>query len=117
MCDIRLTRRGPLPGRLFPQPKKELDNSHPLLWRELAKHMPGRSNKDCRKRWWNSLAGGTAKGVWSAEEDRKLVEAVDKFGTNWSRVASVLKTRSGKTNHLPSALQPYRRNSTPLTGV
>ncbi|KAK3944446.1 hypothetical protein QBC46DRAFT_374341 [Diplogelasinospora grovesii] len=27
--------------------QKELDNARPLLWRELAKHIPGRSNKDC----------------------------------------------------------------------
>jgi hypothetical protein len=74
----------------------ELENSRPILWSELAKNIPRRSNNDCRKRWWNSLIGSTAKGVWSPDENRKLFEAVDKYGTkNWSRVASEVGTRSG----------------------
>lgn len=73
--------------------RAELDSKRPLLWRELAKHIPGRSNKDCRKRWWNSLAGSTAKGAWSPEEDKRLIEAVEKYGTDWIKVAGAVGTR------------------------
>ncbi|KKK20310.1 hypothetical protein ARAM_002430, partial [Aspergillus rambellii] len=72
---------------------KELENSRPLLWRELAKHLPGRSNKDCRRRWWNSLAGGTVKGPWSHEEHTRLIEGVCKHGTDWDQVAAVVGSR------------------------
>ncbi|KUI52983.1 Myb-related protein B [Cytospora mali] len=86
----------------------KLDNKRPLLWRELAKQIPGRSNKDCRKRWWNSLAGSTAKGAWSPEEDRRLIEAVEKYGTNWMKVAGAVGTRCGDqcSGHWRHVLNP-----------
>ena len=88
--------------------RPELDNKRPLLWRELAKQIPGRSNKDCRKRWWNSLAGSTAKGAWSPEEDRRLIEAVEKYGTNWMKVAGAVGTRCGDqcSGHWRHVLNP-----------
>ncbi|KAI0139586.1 hypothetical protein F4776DRAFT_662538 [Hypoxylon sp. NC0597] len=67
----------------------------PLLWRDLAKSVPGRSNKDCRRRWWNSLADGTTKGPWCEEEDERLIEAdanllhaVLTHSTNWATIAA-----------------------------
>ncbi|CZT12187.1 uncharacterized protein RAG0_16107 [Rhynchosporium agropyri] len=68
--------------------------NRPLLWRELAKSVPGRSNKDCRRRWWNSLADGPAKGPWSENEDERLIEAVQKHGTNWSQVSLAVGSRN-----------------------
>ncbi|KAI1149269.1 hypothetical protein F4825DRAFT_431083 [Nemania diffusa] len=53
----------------------------PLLWRDLARSIPGRSNKDCRRRWWNSLAEGTAKGPWCEEEDTWLTNNHKGFET------------------------------------
>jgi hypothetical protein len=74
----------------------------------LAKLVPGRSNKDCRRRWWNSLADGIGKGPWSAEEDIRLVEAVQKYGPNWSQVAPVVKTRNPDqcSSHWSQVLDP-----------
>ncbi|KAH6660307.1 hypothetical protein BKA67DRAFT_653500 [Truncatella angustata] len=88
--------------------QKELEDDRPVLWRELAKHIPGRSNKDCRKRWWNSLAGGTVKGAWSPEEDQRLTDAVKKFGTNWPQVAAVVGSRCGDqcSSHWRQVLNP-----------
>ncbi|KFA67841.1 hypothetical protein S40285_08747 [Stachybotrys chlorohalonatus IBT 40285] len=88
--------------------QKELSNNRPLLWRELAKRIPDRSNKDCRKRWWNSLAGGTVKGAWSPEEDKRLTEAVEKYGTNWPQVAAAVGTRCGDqcSSHWRQVLNP-----------
>ena len=85
-----------------------LAHSLPLLWRELAKSVPGRSNKDWRRRWWNSLADGTAKGSWSEEEDGLLIEAVRKHGTNWSRVARVFRSRNSDqcSSHWSQVLDP-----------
>lgn len=45
-------------------------------WQKIAAGLPGRSNKDCRKRWFNVLSGGLRKGAWSPEEDSYLRDAV-----------------------------------------
>lgn len=80
----------------------------PLLWRELAKAVPGRSNKDCRRRWWNSLAEGNAKGPWAEEEDERLIVAVQKYGTNWTRVAQEVGSRGSDqcSSHWSHVLDP-----------
>lgn len=80
----------------------------PLLWRELAKAVPGRSNKDCRRRWWNSLADGNAKGPWAEEEDERLIAAVQTYGTNWTRVAQEVKSRGSDqcSSHWSHVLDP-----------
>lgn len=85
-----------------------LDESRPLLWRDLAKAVPGRSNKDCRRRWWNSLAEGTAKGLWSEEEDDLLMRAVQQHGPNWRHVAQQVGTRTPDqcSSHWTQVLDP-----------
>lgn len=89
-------------------PLAAVSECRPLLWRELAKSVPGRSNKDCRRRWWNSLADGTAKGPWSEEEDERLIEAVRIHGPTWSRVARVVKSRNPDqcSSHWSQVLDP-----------
>ncbi|KAK4233882.1 hypothetical protein C8A03DRAFT_38371 [Achaetomium macrosporum] len=85
-----------------------LTQSRPLLWRELAKSVPGRSNKDCRRRWWNSLVAGTTKGPWSGEEDERLIEAVQEFGFAWTQVAKTVMTRNADqcASHWSQVLDP-----------
>ncbi|KAK4236807.1 Myb-related protein B [Achaetomium macrosporum] len=85
-----------------------LTQSRPLLWRELAKSVPGRSNKDCRRRWWNSLVTGTTKGPWSEEEDDRLIQAVQEFGFAWTQVAKTVMTRNADqcSSHWSQVLDP-----------
>lgn len=66
----------------------------PLLWRELTKSVPGRTKKDCRRRWCNILADGTAKGSWTESEDGRLSNAVQENGPKWTRVAAAVGTRN-----------------------
>jgi hypothetical protein len=40
------------------------------------------------------MASVVSKGGWSSEEDRKLLDAVEKHGTKWSLVASMVDTRN-----------------------
>ncbi|KAF1968103.1 hypothetical protein BU23DRAFT_270004 [Bimuria novae-zelandiae CBS 107.79] len=63
-------------------------------WCRIAAKLPGRTNKDCRKRWHNSVAGGLKKGQWSKSEDVQLAKGVGQYGQRWTLVASVVGTRS-----------------------
>ncbi|KAF2204389.1 hypothetical protein GQ43DRAFT_429001 [Delitschia confertaspora ATCC 74209] len=88
--------------------KKAMERSQPLLWRELAKKVPGRTNKDCRRRWWNSLAEGMMKGPWTESEDERLFNAVREHGTKWNRIAAAVRTRNSDqcSSHWSQTLDP-----------
>jgi hypothetical protein len=49
------------------------------LWNKVALSLPGRTNKDCRKRWMK-LGAHLKKGSWTKEEDQLLQNAVDEVG-------------------------------------
>ncbi|KAJ3717755.1 hypothetical protein C8R42DRAFT_610869 [Lentinula raphanica] len=74
--------------------KEEPGNPNPSKWFAISTHVPGRTNKDCRKRWFARMAADIVRGVWSAEEDAKLLNAVEKYGTKWSLVATMVHTRN-----------------------
>jgi len=74
--------------------KEDGDANPPSKWHAIAKHIPNRTNKDCRKRWWAQMATRVSKGSWSAEEDERLFQAVEELGTKWAAVASRVGTRN-----------------------
>jgi hypothetical protein len=63
-------------------------------WHEVAKRVPGRDNKDCRKRYYNEHDGAVKKGTWSKSEDVRLEGLVREHGTQWAVVARRMETRS-----------------------
>ncbi|KAF9037611.1 hypothetical protein BJ165DRAFT_1416881 [Panaeolus papilionaceus] len=74
--------------------REDPDNSNPSKWHAIAKHVPNRTNKDCRKRWFAKMASDVVKGGWAPDEDEKLVQGIERYGTRWSLVASVVQTRN-----------------------
>lgn len=48
-------------------------------WSAIAERLPGRSNKDSRKRW-TKIASSSRKGTWSSAEDHLLRKGVAMFG-------------------------------------
>ncbi|KAB5531208.1 hypothetical protein GE09DRAFT_1292000 [Coniochaeta sp. 2T2.1] len=62
-------------------------------WNDAAALLPGRTNKDCRKRW-HKVRQDIRKGAWMPEEDEKLQQAVTQAGLKWSTVSKVVKTRN-----------------------
>jgi hypothetical protein len=66
-------------------------------WKLISSRLPGRSEVQCLHRWQKVLKPSLIKGPWTAEEDRKVVELVEKYGAKkWSLIASNLPGRIGK---------------------
>eukprot|EP00743_Colponemidia_sp_Colp-15_P008269 GILK01008976.1.p1 GENE.GILK01008976.1~~GILK01008976.1.p1 ORF type:complete len:474 (-),score=51.92 GILK01008976.1:80-1468(-) len=66
-------------------------------WKQIAEHLVGKSDLQCLHRWQKVLKPGLVKGPWTAEEDKHVVELVQKYGVKkWSVIASFLPGRIGK---------------------
>jgi len=66
-------------------------------WKLISSRLPGRSEVQCLHRWQKVLKPSLVKGPWTAEEDRKVVELVKKYGAKkWSQIAQELPGRIGK---------------------
>ncbi|KAL9038201.1 MAG: hypothetical protein Q9180_003275 [Flavoplaca navasiana] len=63
-------------------------------WNSIAQKIHGRSNKDCRKRFYNGMVDGLRKGPWTSEEDQMLLSLVNTHGAAWAVVAPEIGTRS-----------------------
>jgi hypothetical protein len=63
-------------------------------WVALAELLPGRIGKQCRERWINHLSPLVTRAAWSAEEDEKLIELHERFGNQWTVVASFFTGRT-----------------------
>ncbi|KAI0257317.1 hypothetical protein BJV78DRAFT_27052 [Lactifluus subvellereus] len=63
-------------------------------WKTIAQHVPGRTNKACRKRWLHSLSPSIKKSAWTKEEDEKLISLYKLYGTKWSVIARQIPGRT-----------------------
>lgn len=62
-------------------------------WRVVAQSLPGRTSKDCRKRWYHSLDPSLRKGRWTEEEDLALLDAYARLGPAWHDIALLIPGR------------------------
>jgi myb proto-oncogene protein len=74
----------------------EAVKKHDKNWVAVAAMVSGRTNNQCHQRWTNTVdpANGGNKGQWTAEEDAKLTEAVEKHGKAWAAVAAMVPDRT-----------------------
>ncbi|KAA1468486.1 hypothetical protein DENSPDRAFT_833780 [Dentipellis sp. KUC8613] len=63
-------------------------------WKTIALHVPGRTNKACRKRWLHSLSPDIKKSAWTKEEDETLLSLYAIHGTKWSLIARHIPGRT-----------------------
>ena len=63
-------------------------------WSQIAQQLPGRISKQCRERWHNHLCPSVRKEEWSAEEDRMIMDLVQRYGTKWSKIVKMLPGRT-----------------------
>lgn len=68
----------------------------PTKWAKCASIIVGRSGKQCRERWMNSLNPDVKKGDWSAEEDSLIFRLYNQLGPKWSDIA---KNVTGRTEN------------------
>lgn len=67
-----------------------------LHWKEIAARLPNRGPIQCLLRW-RSIQPGIRRGRWDAEEDARLRELVEKYGTHrWRVVGVLMATRTNK---------------------
>ncbi|KAK8868406.1 Myb-related protein B [Apiospora arundinis] len=69
-----------------------------MSWNNVAQYFPGRSNKDCRKRWCKletkDPEGRRKGGTWDQDEDQRLMEAVGAVGKKWTSVSERVGSRN-----------------------
>ncbi|CAM6126983.1 unnamed protein product [Calypogeia fissa] len=64
-------------------------------WKQIAEHVPGRTDLQCRERWCNVLDPSIKLGEWTEDEDGILEESVVRHGPHkWAAVANDLKIRT-----------------------
>ncbi|KAJ5825713.1 hypothetical protein N7474_002851 [Penicillium riverlandense] len=73
------------------QERSPTGRSRRIDWNAIAMKIPGRSNKDCRKRFHNQFAGC---GPWTPEEDNRLKVLVRKYRYNWAFIGQRMETRN-----------------------
>ncbi|KAI9375539.1 hypothetical protein BJX61DRAFT_539691 [Aspergillus egyptiacus] len=76
------------------QEKAPTGKCQKINWNEIARNIPGRSNKDCRKRYYNRFTGGLRKGSWTQDEDERLFQLVERYGCRWATIAQKMETRN-----------------------
>jgi hypothetical protein len=59
----------------------------PHKWSQCAELILGRSGKQCRERWFNTLNPDVKKGNWSAKEDYNIFYLFAEYGSKWSKIA------------------------------
>ncbi|KAI1372045.1 hypothetical protein F4677DRAFT_278572 [Hypoxylon crocopeplum] len=79
---------------LHDETQKQASTGNIKDWNRIAAKLPGRTNKDCRKRWVNKVCGSLKKGAWDDDEDERLLSAVEKYGQKWTLVANEVGFRS-----------------------
>jgi len=72
----------------------ELVNLYGERWSKIATFIEGRTGKQIRDRYINSLKPGIRQEAWTKEEDELLIKLYLKIGNKWSRIAHCLRGRT-----------------------
>ncbi|KAI8630827.1 hypothetical protein F5Y19DRAFT_35072 [Xylariaceae sp. FL1651] len=79
---------------LYDEARKQSATENIKDWHKIASKLPGRTNRDCRKRWVNKVRGSLKKGAWDEDEDIRLLRSVEKHGQKWTLIANDVGFRS-----------------------
>ena len=63
-------------------------------WAKATKVIRGRSGKQIRERWFNTLNPNVKKGAWSASEDALVFDLYARLGAKWTLIANEFSGRT-----------------------
>jgi hypothetical protein len=88
---------------------KWVESQGPYKWTQCSEVIIGRSGKQCRERWFNSLNPIVKKGSWSVEEDFIIFKRFSENGSKWSKIAAELpgRTENSIKNRFYSTLRSF----------
>lgn len=67
----------------------------PQNWVNVQRLVQGRTDVQCRERWINVLDPALNAGPWTPEEDKRIIELVEKYGAGkWSEIAKEMPSRN-----------------------
>lgn len=55
--------------------------------------MPGRTDNQCRERWFRAINPNINRGPWTEEEDENIIKYIARCGFKWTFIAKCLGTR------------------------
>ncbi len=93
--------------------KEWVDVEGPTKWSACAVRIPGRSGKQCRERWHNTLNPDVKKGEWTPEEDKVIFELQSSIGPKWTEIAKNLpgRTENSIKNRFYSTVRRMKINA------
>ncbi|KAK8055223.1 hypothetical protein PG993_000450 [Apiospora rasikravindrae] len=62
---------------------------HGLKWALVSRDVESRNADQCAKRWQHGLRPDLKHTPWQPEEDTKLLQAMDKHGNKWKKIATL----------------------------
>lgn len=71
-----------------------IERMGPCKWADCALTIKGRTGKQCRERWTNSISPHIKKGEWRDEEDQLIFELYSAMGPKWTNIAKQLPGRT-----------------------
>jgi hypothetical protein len=63
-------------------------------WETISRHIPGKSPRQCRDRWYGYVSPSASKQVWSSEDDKLLIQKVNELGKKWVKISSFFRNRT-----------------------
>ena len=63
-------------------------------WKLIAQHIPSRTPRQCRERWFNYINPDLNQNSWTKEEDEVLILNHQKIGNQWKILSKFLPRRS-----------------------
>ncbi|KAI2801510.1 Myb- protein B [Blomia tropicalis] len=96
-CKLNKTNNNELKRDWTPEEDKkllELVKEHGYNRKKISENMNKRSYTDSLWRYNFHLNPNIRKGKWTPNEDKMLIELVEKFGTRWGKIAECMKVRS-----------------------
>lgn len=85
----------------------------PTKWTLCAAGVPGRSGKQCRDRWCNTIDPCIKKGDWQESEDKVIFRLYQQMGPKWTEMTKYLpgRTENSLKNRFYSTIRKVKAKS------